>query len=66
MWEATFVIEVLDPVNFENNLSEADGDMLVEQAEEALDAISEARHATTKGRAVDCWKEVFGPTFNTN
>jgi hypothetical protein len=60
-------IEVLDPVNLENSIvadySKADRDKLVEQAEEALDAISEARHATTKGRAVDCWKEVFGPTF---
>lgn len=61
------VIEVLDPVNLQNSIvsiySQADRDMLVNQAEEALDAISEARHATTKGRAVDCWKEVFGPTF---
>ncbi len=61
------VIEVLDPVNLENSIvsiySQADRDTLVDQAEEALDAISEARHATTKGRAVDCWKQVFGPTF---
>lgn len=63
----TSPIEVLDPVNLENSVvddySESDRNTLVEQAEEALDAISEARHATTKGRAVDCWKEVFGPTF---
>ena len=61
------VIEVLDPVNLENSIvsiySQADRDTLVNQAEESLDAISEARRATTKGRAVDCWKEVFGPTF---
>jgi hypothetical protein len=61
------VIEVLDPVNLQNSIvssySQADRDTLVNQAEEALDAISEARHATTKARAVDCWKEVFGPTF---
>ena len=60
-------IEVLDPVNLENSIvddySDADRTTLIEQAEEALDAISEARHSTTKGRAVDCWKEVFGPTF---
>lgn len=60
-------IEVLDPVNLDNSIvadyTNADRNKLVEQAEEALDAISEARHATTKGRAVDCWKEVFGPTF---
>lgn len=61
------VIDVLDPVNFDNSIvadySDSDRDTLVDQAEEALDAISEARHATTKGRAVECWKEVFGPTF---
>ncbi len=60
-------IEVLDPVNLDNSIvadyTQADRSKLVEQAEEALDAISEARHATTKGRAVECWKEVFGPTF---
>lgn len=60
-------IEVLDPVNLDNSIvadySESDRDALVDQAEEALDAISEARHATTKGRALECWKEVFGPTF---
>ncbi len=60
-------IEVLDPVNLENSIvkdySTSDRDILVDEAEEALDAISEARHATTKGRAVDCWKQVFGPTF---
>lgn len=60
-------VEVLDPVNLDNSIvvdySESDRDTLVDQAEGALDAISEARHATTKGRAVECWKEVFGPTF---
>lgn len=60
-------IEVLDPVNLDNSIvadySESDRNTLVDQAEEALDAISEARHATTKGRALECWKEIFGPTF---
>tara|TARA_R110002111_G_scaffold177181_1_gene243212 strand:+ start:17038 stop:18012 length:975 start_codon:yes stop_codon:yes gene_type:complete len=60
-------IEVLDPVNLENSIvadySQIDRNIIVEQAEEALDAISEARHATTKSRAIDCWKQVFGPTF---
>lgn len=60
-------IEVLDPVNLDNSIvadyTQADRSKLVEQAEDTLDAISEARHATTKGRAVECWKEVFGPTF---
>lgn len=60
-------IEVLDPVNLENSIvadySQVDCNTFVSQAEEALDAISEARHATTKGRALECWKEVFGPTF---
>jgi len=60
-------IEVLDPVNVENSIvtdySDRDRTTLVESAEDALDRISEARFATTKGRAVECWQDVFGPTF---
>jgi tRNA nucleotidyltransferase (CCA-adding enzyme) len=60
-------IEIFDPVNPENNIaakySVTDRDALVRAAEEAGDAISEARYATTKERAVDCWQLVFGPSF---
>ena len=60
-------IEVLDPVNFNNNVtghySVDDRDTLVEAAEEAADAIREAFYATTKKRAVELWQVVLGPSF---
>jgi len=60
-------IEIFDPVNPENNVTEKyttiDRQRLVDAAEEAGDSISEAHYATTKGRAVECWQRVFGPAF---
>jgi len=32
-------------------------------AQEALEAISEARFATTRGKAIECWQDVLGPSF---
>lgn len=61
-------IEIFDPVNPENNVAAsytlADRNRIVEAAKDALDAIHEAQYANTKGRAVDCWKRIFGPSFN--
>lgn len=60
-------IEILDPVNPENNVSSRytnrDRDLIVDAAEEALDAITEAGYATTKAQAVACWQIVLGTTF---
>ena len=60
-------IEIFDPVNPENNMAAAytshQRTLIVEAAEDSLDALAEARFATTKGRAVDCWKIVLGPSF---
>jgi len=60
-------IEILDPVNIENNVASrydsAGRDKIVQQASAALDALTDARFATTKGRAVDDWQVVLGPTF---
>lgn len=60
-------IEVFDPVNPANNVvkdySIANREILANAAADALDAISEAAYADTKGRAVSCWKRVFGPGF---
>jgi len=36
---------------------------IVDAAQDALDALAEARFATTKGRALDCWRSVLGPSF---
>jgi len=64
---SAMAIEVLDPVNPANNVASlyapADRDRIVAAAHRALDAINEARWAPTKGRAVECWQTVLGPTF---
>lgn len=60
-------IEVFDPVNPKNNVaiqydaSHRDG--IVEAAHRALDAIGEAKFATTKREAVAAWRDVLGPSF---
>jgi len=60
-------IETFDPVNPENNASSkytnADRETIVNAAEEALDALSYARVATTKQESVECWQEILGPSF---
>jgi len=61
-------IEIFDPINPENNIVEnytdADRRAIIEAAHDALDAICEAKYATTKQRALECWRRIFGPTFN--
>ena len=61
------VIEVFDPVNADNNVAsdylETHRSEIVDRAEASLDALAEARFATTKARSVDCWKDVLGPSF---
>jgi len=60
-------IEVFDPVNPDNNIVDgytlAESDRQVAAAHDALDTITEAEYADTKGRAVACWKRVLGPGF---
>jgi tRNA nucleotidyltransferase (CCA-adding enzyme) len=60
-------IEIFDPVNPENNVafrySTFDRDRILTAAEKALDAVTEASFATTKGEAVACWQIVLGTTF---
>jgi hypothetical protein len=60
-------IEIFDPVNPVNNIahqySTVERDRIVEAADEALGAITEARYATTKAQAMACWQVVFGPSF---
>ena len=64
---STDPIEVFDPVNPANNIAKRytafDRGRLVGAAESALDAITEAGFATTKGQAVACWQIVLGTTF---
>jgi hypothetical protein len=60
-------IEVFDPVNPDNNVAVnytvADRQRMVDAARRALDAIGDAKWATTKGEAVECWQDVLGPSF---
>jgi hypothetical protein len=60
-------IEILDPVNFDNNVAEhyeaAHRDRLVSAAQEAFDAISTACYEPTKGQAVELWQDVLGTAF---
>lgn len=63
-------IRVIDPVNPSNNICKtytlAQRDALVEAAADALDAVTAARYGATKSYSVECWQEVFGPTFRGN
>ena len=60
-------IQVWDPVNPENNVartySEIDRQRLVKTATTALEAITWAAHAETKGDANDAWRTVLGQGF---
>lgn len=60
-------IEIIDPVNPENNVAAsytgAHREKLVAAAMEANEALADAAYATTKGRAVEDWRDILGPTF---
>ena len=60
-------IEIFDPVNQANNVAAIYDDShrqkIVNAAQRALEAISEARFATTRGRAIELWQEVLGSSF---
>lgn len=61
-------VRIIDPVNFENNAAslytEQHARMISEAALDAGDAIDAALYATTKGKTVEYWQKVFGPSFN--
>jgi hypothetical protein len=60
-------IEIFDPVNAENNVAASytahQRQEIVEAANDAFDALMEAEYAEGKGRAVDLWQVVLGPSF---
>lgn len=63
----THPIEVIDPVNDTNNVcrtyTTTDRDHLIEAANDAFDAVTAAAYGQNRGYSIDCWKEIFGPTF---
>lgn len=60
-------VQIYDPVNPANNVAcrytGRDVDIIVEAAEDALDAIAYARRATSKGESVAAWQDVLGTGF---
>jgi tRNA nucleotidyltransferase (CCA-adding enzyme) len=61
-------IQIIDPVNFENNAAslytKEEAKMISEAALDAGDAIDAALYATTKGKTIEYWQNIFGPSFN--
>jgi len=63
----TTPIQIIDPVNAKNNVSElytkAHADAILEAALDAGDAIDSALAAPTKQETIRYWQKVFGPSF---
>lgn len=63
----TSPIRIFDPVCPDNNVActytDWERKTIIEASHDALDALSEAHYSDTKGRAIDLWKEVLGPSF---
>ncbi len=61
-------VQIIDPVNNENNVANLYTDdnvqLIVEAAEQAGDAIDTALCATTKALTMQHWREVFGSSFS--
>ena len=61
-------IQIIDPVNLENNVSRlytsAQAKVIVEAALDAGDAIDAALYAPTKQETVRYWQKVFGSSFS--
>lgn len=64
---STAAVQVWDPVNPENNVAgsytDLDRERLVDRCSQALDQVTWAATAPSKGAAVEAWRTLFGPTF---
>lgn len=60
-------MQIVDPVNAENNVSRLytarNADAIGDAADDAGDAIDAALAAPTKQETVYYWQKVFGPSF---
>lgn len=60
-------IEIVDPINPDNNVAvsytRTHREKIVAVALDAHEALADAAYATTKGRAVEDWRDILGPTF---
>jgi tRNA nucleotidyltransferase (CCA-adding enzyme) len=61
------LVQIFDPVNAKNNVAsqytETNRKLIVDAAQDALDALNEAHTAATKGHAVEMWRIVLGSSF---
>lgn len=61
------VVQIFDPVNAKNNVAsqytENNRKLIVEAAQDALNALNEAHTASTKSDAVAMWRVVLGTSF---
>lgn len=61
------IMQIFDPVNPDNNVAatytEEQRELIVKEAQHALDAITIASSSTTKGEAVTNWQVIFGTSF---
>lgn len=64
---STGVVEIFDPVNAKNNVAsqytENNRRLIVDAAQDALNALNEAHTASTKADAVAMWRVVLGTSF---
>jgi hypothetical protein len=60
-------MEIFDPVNSENNVASTytaqQRQAIVDAAQDAFDAVSQAQYEDGKGDSVDLWQVVLGPRF---
>ncbi|WP_044244030.1 CBASS oligonucleotide cyclase [Chondromyces apiculatus] len=60
-------VRIFDPTNNENNVTSRLGEQerrtIVARAADALETLNYARTVDAKGTTMECWKEVFGPSF---
>jgi tRNA nucleotidyltransferase (CCA-adding enzyme) len=60
-------MEIFDPVNEKNNVAaiynETNRQNIVTAARKALESIASARFAPTRGKAIEYWQKVLGPSF---
>lgn len=60
-------VRIFDPTNNENNvagrMSEGDRKTVVDRATAALETLNYAQTIARAGDTLNCWKEVFGPSF---
>lgn len=64
---STGLVEIFDPVNAKNNVAsqytETNRKLIVDAAQNALNALNEAHTASTKADAVAMWRVVLGTSF---